>query len=227
MVLSLLLGAHPPELPVRDLVPLVAGFGVTEPTLRVALTRMVAAGDLVREEATYRLSERLLERQRRQDEELTAPSPAWSGDWELALVSATGRTAEDRAALRGRLAALRLGELREGVWSRPANLARPRPRLPDVVWLIGRPDDDPATLPGLLWDLDAWQQTARGLMRELERHPDGAASLATAAAMVRHLRIDPLLPGALQPRAWPARDLREAYADYAARLRDLVAAATA
>jgi hypothetical protein len=67
VVLSLLLGSHPPELPVSAIV--VAGelFDIAEPTLRVALTRMVANGDLERTDRTYRLNSRLAERQRRQD----------------------------------------------------------------------------------------------------------------------------------------------------------------
>ena len=47
-----------------------------KPTLWVALTRMVSAGDLVRSEDGYRLSDRLAARQRRQDD---ADQPAANG----------------------------------------------------------------------------------------------------------------------------------------------------
>lgn len=57
---------HPPELPVKDLIRLVEPFGVGGSTLRAALSRMVAAGDLWRTDAVYGLSDRLLARQRRQ-----------------------------------------------------------------------------------------------------------------------------------------------------------------
>ena len=63
---------------------LTEDFDIREPTLRVALTRMVGAGDLVRSEDGYRLSDRLLARQRRQDDALnpqreagTAPGRRW------------------------------------------------------------------------------------------------------------------------------------------------------
>ena len=83
-MLSLLLGAHPPELPVSALVQAGEMFGIADATLRVALTRMVANGDLERTDGTYRLSSRMLERQRRQDEALD-PARAWDGTWETVV----------------------------------------------------------------------------------------------------------------------------------------------
>jgi len=81
VVLSVLLGAHPAWASAAELVRLTADFDIREPTLRVALTRMVGAGDLVRSADGYRLSDRLLARQRRQDDALD-PRPDWqpSGD---------------------------------------------------------------------------------------------------------------------------------------------------
>ncbi|WP_425336442.1 PaaX domain-containing protein, C- domain protein [Streptomyces afghaniensis] len=134
VVLSLLLGTHPPELPVRELVRLVEGFDVGGSTLRAALSRMVSAGDLRRTDTGYRLSDRLLERQRRQDDAVHPRTRAWDGDWEMVVITATGRGPAERADLRARLTALRLAELREGVWLRPANLARARPRRPWTGW---------------------------------------------------------------------------------------------
>ena len=63
MVLSVLLGAHPAWATASELIRLTADFDIREPTLRVALTRMVGVGDLVRSADGYRLSERLLARQ--------------------------------------------------------------------------------------------------------------------------------------------------------------------
>ena len=48
VVLSVLLGAHPAWATAAELVRLTSDFGIKEPTVRVALTRMVSAGDLVR-----------------------------------------------------------------------------------------------------------------------------------------------------------------------------------
>jgi len=82
VVLSLLLGAHPAELSAAALVHAGDLFEVPETTLRAALSRMVTAGDLVRDGSTYALSERLLERQRRQDAALDVETTVWDGSWE-------------------------------------------------------------------------------------------------------------------------------------------------
>ncbi|MFD0313387.1 PaaX family transcriptional regulator C-terminal domain-containing protein [Streptomyces flavalbus] len=169
VVLSLLLGAHPPELPVRDLVRVVEPFGVGPSTLRAALSRMVAAGDLRRADAVYRLSDRLLERQRRQDDAVRPRTRAWGGDWETVVITSTGRGPAERAELRARLAALRLAELREGVWLRPANLDRPLPRELDHVAELctARPARDARELAARLWPLGEWAATARALLVEV------------------------------------------------------------
>src|SRR5207302_2134883 len=98
--------------------------GIAERTVRVALTRRVADGDVVGEQGVYRLTERLVERQARQDESGSPRTKRWRGAWEMAIVTAPPRPLADRVALRKSMVALRLSELREGVWLRPANLAR-------------------------------------------------------------------------------------------------------
>lgn len=216
VVLSLLLGAHPPELPVRELVRAVEPFGVGGSTLRAALSRMVAAGDLRRADAVYRLSDRLLARQRRQDEAVEARTRAWDGDWEMVVITVTGRGPAERADLRARLTALRLAELREGVWLRPANLRR---TLPDDLALVGqtctaRPDRPARELAAGLWPLDTWAATARTLLAQVAEARRPADRFTAFAAVVRHLLADPVLPPALLPADWPGAALRAAYADF-------------
>jgi phenylacetic acid degradation operon negative regulatory protein len=216
VVLSLLLGTHPPELPVRDLVRGVEPFGVGGSTVRAALSRMVTAGDLRRTDAVYRLSDRLLERQRRQDDAVHPRTRAWDGDWEMVVITATGRGPAERAELRARLTALRLAELREGVWLRPANLRRP---LPDDLGRVAqcytaRPDRPARELAASLWPLDAWSATARALLTHAARADLPADRFTAFAAAVRHLLADPVLPPELLPADWPGTELRAAYADY-------------
>ncbi|CAM5613658.1 PaaX family transcriptional regulator C-terminal domain-containing protein [Streptomyces pilosus] len=215
-VLSLLLGTHPPELPAKDIARLLDGFGVGGSTLRAALSRMVAAGDLRRTGAGYRLSDRLLERQRRQDESVRPRTRSWDGDWELVVVTATGRGPAERADLRTRLAALRLAELREGVWLRPANLERPLPTALDAVAERGtaRPGRPAGELAARLWPLDTWAGTARTLLGHVGRAAGPADRLTAFAAVVRHLLADPVLPPVLLPADWPGEALRAAYAGY-------------
>ncbi|MDQ0989281.1 PaaX family transcriptional regulator C-terminal domain-containing protein [Streptomyces sp. V3I7] len=225
VVLSLLLGSHPPELPVKELVRLVEPFGVGGSTLRAALSRMVASGDLRRTDAVYGLSERLLARQRRQDDALHPRTRAWDGDWEMVVITATGRVPAERAELRARLAALRLAELREGVWLRPANLSRP---LPDDLGRVAqsytaRPEGSPRELAAGLWLLDGWATTARALHTHVTAADLPADRLTGFAAVVRHLLTDPVLPAELLPADWPGTALRTAYADYQRELTGSVA----
>ncbi|MFF9090183.1 PaaX family transcriptional regulator C-terminal domain-containing protein [Streptomyces sp. NPDC014991] len=216
VVLSLLLGAHPPELPVKDLVRLVEPFGVGGSTLRAALSRMVAAGDLRRTDTVYRLSDRLLARQRRQDDAVHPRTRAWDGDWEMVVITATGRGPAERADLRARLTALRLAELREGVWLRPDNLERPLPAGLHEVALTysARPDESPGDLAAGLWPLADWADTARSLLAHAAGAGHPAGRLTVYAAAVRHLLTDPVLPPALLPADWPGEALRTAYAAY-------------
>ncbi|MEU9336135.1 PaaX family transcriptional regulator C-terminal domain-containing protein [Streptomyces sp. NPDC048290] len=224
VVLSLLLGAHPPELPVRDLVSAVAPFGVGGSTLRAALSRMVAAGDLRRTGTVYGLSDRLLERQRRQDEAVEPHTRPWDGDWEMAVVTAIGRGPAERAELRAKLTTLRLAELREGVWLRPANLLRPLPAdlAPVAQRYTARPDQPASALVATLWPLDTWAGTARTLLAHIERAGRPADRFTAFAAVVRHLLADPVLPAELLPADWPAPALRTAYADYRREVGALV-----
>ncbi|MFF7972585.1 PaaX family transcriptional regulator C-terminal domain-containing protein [Streptomyces sp. NPDC007905] len=216
VVLSLLLGVHPPELPVKDLVRLVEPFGVGGSTLRAALSRMVAAGDLRRTDAVYGLSDRLLARQRRQDEALHPRTRAWDGDWEMVVITATGRGPAERADLRARLTVLRLAELREGVWLRPANLARSLPADLARVALsyTARPGGSAHGQVARLWPLDDWAATARTLLTHATGAQHPADRLTAFAAAVRHLLTDPVLPPELLPADWPGEALRTAYAGY-------------
>jgi len=224
VVLSLLLGAHPPELPVRDIVRAVELFDISEATLRVALSRMVGAGDLDRRDGTYRLTRRLLQRQARQDDATHPRTRPWRGRWEIAVVTSVGRGAADRAELRARLTGLRLAELREGTWLRPANLRRTWPaELGGLARrFTARPDDDAAELTGQLWDLPGWAATAGALLERLETTADPAEKFSTAAAAVRHLLRDPVLPPELLPADWPGAQLRDRYAAYQAELTRLL-----
>jgi phenylacetic acid degradation operon negative regulatory protein len=226
VVLSLLLGSHPDRMSAAALVRAGEHFGIPAATLRVALTRAVAAGDLRRADGDYVLGERLVARQRRQDEAVLDAETPWDGTWEVAVVVVAGRSGPERAALRERLASYRLAELREGVWTRPANLRRARSYAGDAVLstFTATPDEDPRTLAAGLWDLRAWARTGHGLLDALTGTTGTtgpAPRLAVAAQVVRHLTSDPLLPGTLLPSDWPAQDLRAAYSAYRAELRRL------
>ncbi len=236
IVASALLGTHPPVLRGQLLVRLGALFGVAEGTTRVALSRMVAAGELTATDGRYELaSPALLARQAAQERGRTTPRSRWSGEWALAVVTVERRDAPDRLALREAAAALRLAELREGVWTRPANLDWDDAASLDVVhaqctWMRATPDAA-VVLARELWDLEAWATRARSLTDRMHRSRaslDGGGfdaipeAFVTSAAVLRLLRSDPLLPPPLLPDDWPGAALREVYDDYDAALRSLL-----
>jgi phenylacetic acid degradation operon negative regulatory protein len=223
-VLSTLLGVHPPRLPARTLVRVGELFGIAEGTIRVALSRMVSAGDLTQVNGDYQLTRRLRDRQARQDHSRSPSTRPWGGDWEIAVVTAARRSPAERTAFRTAMTELRLAELREGTWLRPANLVRERPALvtEQCTFLTGRPD-----APGLaevLWDLAGWAARARELMAALDVAADLPATFILAAAVLRHFLADPLLPAELLPADWPGQRLRTRYEEFDDRFQKVLRA---
>lgn len=228
MLASTLLGLDPPVLPVGRLVATAGLFGIAENTARTALSRMAAAGEVVAEEGRYRLTGRLLDRQRRQDEGRHPRTVTWDGRWRVAVVTTDRRSPTERAELRAALGRMRMAEWREGVWLRPDNL-RPDNLRHDVggiaadhcSWLTAELDADPPHL----WDLDGWAADARDLLAELRALPPDALAdgFVLSAAVLRHLAADPLLPAALLPPRWPGDELRQTYDAWDGAYRDVLA----
>ncbi len=221
VIASLLLGTEPPRLAGRRLVRAAERFGFSENATRVALSRMVGAGELVLDAGAYGLAGPLLERRRRQQAGRRPKLRDWDGTWLLAVVGTADarRPAAERSSARRELAGARLAEWREGVWVRPDNLGAPRPVIPGCAWVAGgRPDDVPDV--GVLWDLDGWAARADTMVGAMAVTPPSGtvpdASFRLAAAVVRHLRDDPLLPPVLVPDGWPGDRLRAAYDRYEA-----------
>ena len=79
-------------------------------------------------------------------------------------------------------------------------------------------DDDPAELAARLWDLAGWVRVGHDLLDEMSSAADVPGRFVTAAAIVRHLLTDPVLPDELLPEDWPGAALREAYTNFAAEL---------
>ena len=225
MLASTLLGLDPPVLPVGRLVETAGLFGIAENTARTALSRMAAAGEVVADDGRYRLTGRLLERQRRQDEGRRPRRRTWNGRWRLAIVTTDRRAAADRVALRAELARLRLAEWREGVWARPDNLdLAPTGVAHDhCAWATADLEVAPVQ-----WDLGSWAREARALLAELRALPIGgtealAPGFVLSAAVLRHLASDPLLPDELLPRRWPGDELRSTYDEWDGAYRRLLA----
>jgi phenylacetic acid degradation operon negative regulatory protein len=225
VLLSTLLGYHPPELPVSALVRVAGLFGIAEGATRAALSRLVATGEVAADNGTYRLTERLVLRQAQQDESAAPRSVPWTGRWEMAVVTTPARPQSARVALRRDMADLRLAELREGVWMRPDNLARAAEPAAAVQCTFFRCDyPDPRELSSRLWDLPGWAGPARQLLSELDDTGGLRDGFMLIAQVVRHLRLDPYLPPELLAPDWPGEQLRSRFTvfrdQFAQRLRD-------
>ncbi|CAJ1494078.1 PaaX family transcriptional regulator C-terminal domain-containing protein [[Mycobacterium] kokjensenii] len=219
VVLSVLLGAHPASATAAELIRLTADFEIKETALRVALTRLVAAGDLVRSASGYGLSERLLARQRRQDAALNPQARHWGGAWLAVVITSIGCDARTRAALRAGLSERRFAELREGFWMRPDNIdVELGPDLSAHTRLLTARDERPAELAAKLWDLDEWSRVGHELLTAMADAEDVPGRFMVAAAMVRHLRRDPVLPPELLPADWPGSQIRRRYGEFADEL---------
>lgn len=229
---STLLGVSPPELPARALVATAELLGIAPGTARVAMSRMVAAGELEVNDRRYRLvAPDLLARQVRQDLSRLGPDPSWDGTWRTAIVVRDDRTAPERTALRDALTSLRFAELREGVWIRPANL--PEGVLTEAVavasaqcaFVTGELEvhSEPADLAATLWDLRGWHDRADEVLAALDRlgprlaagdHEALAEGFVVSADALRHMQADPLLPHDLLPPEWSGDRLRRTHRRY-------------
>ena len=231
LALSALLGTHPPTLPASSLVRLAELFGMNGGTMRTALSRMAAAGDVIMGDGGYSLAPRLRQRQAAQDAGLTNAHGAWDGSWHLAVALADQRELADRRQIRAVMANARFAEVRPTAWMRPSNL--PAPDL-GADWavttgpIVGRSD---AEIAAGLWDLGDLATRAHALVRRLEvatdrlDRADPAAvppAFTLSAVVVRFLRSEPLLPEALTPPTWPLPRLRDHYARFEADLHAML-----
>ncbi len=227
VIASTLLGVRPSRLPTGLLVRSCGLFGISDGTARVAISRMVAAGELEADDGHHTLIGGLQRRSERQDLSRHGATRSWEpGDgWRMAVVAGEARPAPERAAFRRAAATLRLAELREGTWLHPDNLP---PALPDAEAVLApqarlfraHPEEDEVALAASLWDLPAWAQRATRLLAALDAsRPALDAGDRTAlrdgfvlsAAVLRHLQADPLLPAALLPGDWPGPALRQGH----------------
>jgi phenylacetic acid degradation operon negative regulatory protein len=221
IVLSVLLGSHPPRMPVGRILEFTSLFDLADGTVRTALSRMVAVGDLVNEEGTYRLADRLVERQAQQDAGRQDPPADWDGAWWSVAVLSDRRTMAERRHFRARAIGARLGELRPDLWLRPANVSI-AVELPDALVTRGPIiTGDQRRLVDQLWDLDGLRARADAHRRALDEAAvrlaaGGDRALAdafvTLAAAQQYLRVEPQLPADLAPHS-TATAVRERYAD--------------
>ncbi len=221
IVLSVLLGSHPPRMPVGRILEFTSLFDLADGAVRTALSRMVTAGDVVNDDGTYRLAGRLVERQAQQDAGRHHSTNDWDRTWWTVAVLSDRRTMAERRTFRAWAIGARLGELRPDLWLRPANLEIPT-ELPDVLITRGSIITGvEQRLVAQLWDLDGLR--ARSKMNRLALDSAAARlgdsddrSLADAfsalAAAQQFLRVEPQLPQDLAPHV-AGDDVRTRYSE--------------
>ena len=171
---SALLGEDPPELPVAHLVQLAGLFGISDNRARVALSRMVTAGEATTDgSGRYRLAGHLLDRQGRQIDSRRGETRQWAGRMAPGGGDHLGSGGRGPAGPAERPGPGPPGRAARGVWLRPDNIDLvPDPADdPHVTTFTAVPDGDPAALAAGLWDLGDWARRAR----ELSRPAGGAA----------------------------------------------------
>lgn len=208
ILLSLLLGSHPPVMTVAALVEFAGLFGIADGTVRTALSRMVDRGELLVDDATYRLSGPLLARQAEQDIGRRRFDDGWDGAWYAIIVTSDRRSLADRRVFRARAVGAKLGELRPGLWMRPANIDISADLHDALITRGPLLAGSGADLARSLWDLASIDDASMALTAALgtagnSLHHDGPAGIpqafATLALALRHLRTEPQLPAALHP----------------------------
>ena len=227
---SLLLGMHPPRLAGARLVRWCGVFGIAEGTARVALSRMVDRGELAATDGVYELAGPVRARQRVQEWSLDPDAGDWDGRGAWAPSSAPPAMRPTGPGSATRCGGCGTPKRAKASGCGPTNL--PRASGPDDAWEVAdaqcewwtaRPERDPRELATELFDPDAWAARASALLAALTRATDSLAAPTDAdlahafeagAAVLTHLRADPLLPVALCPAPWPGDRLRAAYAEY-------------
>lgn len=226
LVLDLLATLRRGTMPVGALVEAGALFGIAGNSLRVALTRLVEAGLVERDErGRYRLGAGAapVERRVRSWRELDRAVRPWqAGSW-LAIQHAAKAPGPRVRQQRGRERALRLfgfrtlapslsvrpDNLREGAESLRAELRALGLPAEDLVFELRGLDDANESRARRLWNVERMRTSYRRRLAEIEESearldglPIGEAMVHTfllGGAIIRELVLDPLLPEPICP----------------------------
>lgn len=215
LALDLLATVRRGAVPVRALIGAAEIFDIAENSMRVALARLCANGQVARDErGSYRLSGSAVSKRVRSWNRVGERMCSWSGSW---IAVHTGGLARKPTPLRHRSRALRfLGfrSLRAGLELRPDNLSGGMTAIRDELLALGLEanalvmrvelrgaDADEAAR---LWETKALRAATRKMrdalaassarLPHLPRKEAMAASFSLGGSAIRQILLDPLLP---------------------------------
>jgi len=237
LILDILSATDPTPIPQGVFLQAARVFRLKENTVRVALNRLAARGQLESRGAGPRRRYALSPRSRILNAHILAaqtlrPRP-WNGDWIAVIAWAPGVGRRERDRLRQALRVLKLANLQPGVWVRPDNLdlsleavLREYGLEEEVLWTCGplhhgRKD---AALVRDLFELDRAARAIDRACRDLQTSVRRLDTLTRERALVETFTVggraiktlfdDPLLPAELLPADWRGDDLRDRFARY-------------
>lgn len=223
----------------------LAEFGISEPTLRQALSRMSRQGWLQPRRVAARSCYSLTERGRRRLEEAcrrvyTPEELPWDGVWRILTFTLPEAGRSQREDLRRELAWTGMAPLTPGTWISPNRLEKALEALverysiaPDAHLFVAHHvgPDTPQELVRRCWDLDAIQASYDRFLEAWEprldaHHNEGPPSddrcFVTRIELVHEFRkflfVDPGLPAELLPDGWRGLAARQLFQRYYALL---------
>lgn len=242
------------DLPSMAVIAMLREFGVSEPSARATLSRLVKRGLIAargnRRPPVYHLTPQAIAKHRSRMQHFlnfgAHPAP-WTGEWLLASFSLPSSGQASRHALRRSLSALGFVGLYDSVWIRPGSDAAPvkealRALLHHVEgarWSVLHARFDEETGPhgpAAAYDLTALasayssfvQRYAELRVAARNGEVDGARALVARTSAMDSWRkfadVDPDLPAHLLPKPWPRQEARETFLDIHTMLGSLAQA---
>ncbi|MET7669473.1 PaaX family transcriptional regulator [Micromonospora luteifusca] len=253
-VLGEYLDSSDADLPSTAVIAILREFGVSEPSARATLSRLVKRGLIAtrgnRRPPVYHLTPQAIAKHRSRMHQFLnfgAHPPHWTGEWVLASFSIPSSGQASRHAVRRSLSALGLVGLYDSVWIRPGSDAAPvREALSELLLHVGgarwsvmhvRFDEEAGPHgPAAAYDLSALasayssfiQRYAELRVAARNGKVDPARALVARTSAMdswrRFADIDPDLPQHLLPKPWPRQEARETFLDIHSALGSLAQA---
>jgi phenylacetic acid degradation operon negative regulatory protein len=222
------------EIWIGSLARFMAEFGISEPAVRQAISRMTRQGWMtarkVGNRSYYAMTARGTERVDKVSPRIyEPPENSWDGTWRLVAYSVPERIRENRDRFRKDLTVAGFAPLGPSLWLSPRAVLDAAREAATQVGILEHVDFFEAQSRGprgdrellsTCWDLAAIEASYRAFIAMGEAHPlleteDDAHAFVAREWLVHDYRkfiyVDPGLPLSLLPDNWPATDASAAF----------------